>query len=125
MSFSGLKKLESLGLSHNKLNGSIPLTFVKLNELTILDVSNNELAGSILVSGQMSTMTDPGFYANNSGLCGFQIEVPCSAPSPGELISESVNDEGEEGLILFERMLFWYAVGLLVPVPIAYFAIFL
>ena len=77
-SLGDLENLESLDLSHNYLSGSIPQSLAKLQQLTILDVSNNKLKGKIPVGSQMDTMNDPNFYANNSGLCGMQIQVPCS-----------------------------------------------
>ena len=81
-SLSDLHNLEGLDLSHNKLSGPIPTAFTKLQQLTTLDVSNNQLVGQIPVGGQMNTMTDANIYANNSGLCGFQIRVPCHEDLP-------------------------------------------
>lgn len=85
--------MESLDLSHNKLSGTIPQTLTKLQELTTLDVSNNELIGKIPVGRQMDTMYDPNYYANNSGLCGMQIQVQCPEKPPSE---EPQEDESEE-----------------------------
>jgi Leucine-rich repeat (LRR) protein len=76
-SLGDLENLESLDLSFNNISGSIPQSLAKLQQLTILDVSNNKLTGKIPVGSQMDTMNDPNFYANNSGLCGMQIRVPC------------------------------------------------
>ena len=76
-SLGDLVNIESLDLSHNKLWGSIPQSLAKLQQLTILDVSNNNLTGKIPIGGQMDTMNDPNFYANNSELCGMQIQVLC------------------------------------------------
>jgi hypothetical protein len=81
-SFGDLESLEGLDLSHNKLSGSIPQSFAKLQELTILDVSNNKLTGKIPIGRQMDTMNNPNFYANNSGLCGMQIQVLCPEELP-------------------------------------------
>ncbi|GMY16275.1 receptor-like protein 46 [Fagus crenata] len=44
----------------------------------------------------MDTMDDPNFYANNSGLCGMQIRVPCPENlSPPEV--ERVRKHGSRG----------------------------
>ena len=72
ISLDDLKILESLDLSHNKLSGLIPQSLAKLQQLSVLDVSNNKLTGKIPVGGQMDTMNDPNFFANNSLLCGLQ-----------------------------------------------------
>ncbi|CAN4113812.1 unnamed protein product [Withania somnifera] len=69
-----LKSLESIDLSHNSFSVPIPQSFTRLQQLTVLDVSNNHLKGKIPVGGQMDTMDDPAYYAYNSGLCGFQIQ---------------------------------------------------
>ncbi|RVX12856.1 Serine/threonine-protein kinase BRI1-like 1 [Vitis vinifera] len=69
-SLGDLENLESLDLSHNQLSGSIPPTLTKLQQLTTFDVSNNQLTGQIPIGGQMNTMLDPNYYANNSVLCG-------------------------------------------------------
>ena len=76
-SLGDLENLESLDLSYNNLSGSIPQSLAKLQQLTILDVSNNKLTGKIPIGSQMDTMNNPNFYANNKGLCGMQIRVPC------------------------------------------------
>lgn len=80
-SFGDLESIESLDLSHNRLSGSLPPSLVKLQQLTVLDVSNNKLEGKIPVGGQMGTMNYPDYFANNSGLCGMQIQVPCPEDS--------------------------------------------
>ncbi|XP_052479528.1 receptor-like protein 46 [Gossypium raimondii] len=77
ISFGDLESVETLDLSHNTLDGEIPVTFSKLLELNYLDLSNNKLGGKIPGGHQMDTLVDPKMYANNSGLCGVQIEVPC------------------------------------------------
>ncbi|MBA0861235.1 hypothetical protein Goshw_025898 [Gossypium schwendimanii] len=77
ISFGDLESVETLDLSRNSLDGEIPGTFSKLLELNYLDLSNNKLGGKIPGGPQMDTLVDPKMYANNSGLCGVQIEVAC------------------------------------------------
>ncbi|XP_043691564.1 receptor-like protein 46 [Telopea speciosissima] len=81
-SLGDLESTEMLDLSHNKLSGEIPPSFAKLQQLTVLDLSNNKLKGPIPRGRQMDTMDNPSYYANNSGLCGMQIKVPCSISPP-------------------------------------------
>ena len=93
-SLGDLENLESLDLSHNQLSGSIPPTLTKLQQLTTFDVSNNQLTGQIPIGGQMNTMLDPNYYANNSGLCGAQIQVTCpEEQSPPSKPQEHDNKE--------------------------------
>ena len=93
-SLGDLENLESLDLSHNQLSGSIPPTLTKLQQLTTFDVSNNQLTGQIPIGGQMNTMLDPNYYANNSVLCGAQIQVTCpEEQSPPSKPQEHDNKE--------------------------------
>ena len=121
-SLGDLQNIEGLDLSHNKLSGPNPITFTKLQQLTTLDVSNNKLTGQIPICGQMSSMADPNFYANNSGLCGFQIHVPC----PGDLLPITPNlqehDNKEEPWILLEAIGIGYPVGFLLTIEIIFLA---
>ncbi|KAE8684152.1 putative H/ACA ribonucleoprotein complex subunit 1-like protein 1-like [Hibiscus syriacus] len=73
-----------LDLSKNQLSGGIPHslgTISELQELNYLDLSNNELSGKIPEGPQMDRLVDLWIYANNSGLCGVQIQVPCEEDS--------------------------------------------
>uniref|UniRef100_A0A2N9GP26 Uncharacterized protein n=1 Tax=Fagus sylvatica TaxID=28930 RepID=A0A2N9GP26_FAGSY len=112
-SLGDLENLESLDLSYNNLSGSIPQSLAKLQQLTILDVSNNKLTGKIPVGSQMDTMNDPNFYANNSGLCGMQIRVPCL-----EDLSPTIPPkvESKETWFSWEGVWIGYAVGFFVAV---------
>lgn len=47
LAFRSLKKLSTLGLAGNELNGTLPESIRQLSELSILDVSNNQLTGTI------------------------------------------------------------------------------
>ncbi len=75
------------------------------------------LKGKIPVGSQMDTMNDPNSYANNSGLCGMQIQVPCpedlSPTEPPEVVSK-------ETWFSWEGAGIGYAVGLLVAVGVLY-----
>ncbi|KAJ9556516.1 hypothetical protein OSB04_011130 [Centaurea solstitialis] len=109
-SFGNLEAVESLDLSHNKISGSIPESLAKLNELAILDVSNNKLTGKIPMGGQMSTMNELKYFANNSGLCGMQIRTRCPEDIPP---SESRSEEDEKhSWILWEGTWIGFPIGL-------------
>ncbi|GJQ99217.1 receptor-like protein EIX2 [Tanacetum coccineum] len=46
-SLGGLKRLTNIGLAGNNLNGTLPEIFGQLSELTVLDVSFNDLTGIV------------------------------------------------------------------------------
>ena len=116
-SLGNLVNIESLDLSHNKLWGSIPQSLAKLQQLIILDVSNNNLTGKIPIGSQMNTMNDPNFYANNSGLCGMQIQVLCPEDlSPTNLPKE----ESKETWFKWEGAWIGYSIGFFVIVGSLY-----
>ena len=116
-SFGDLKNLESLDLSHNKISGLIPQSLAKLQQLTVLDVSNNKLTGKIPVGEQMDTMNNPNYYANNSGLCGMQIQVTC----PKDLSpTKPTKIESKETWFSWEGVLIGYIVGFFVTVGSTY-----
>jgi Leucine-rich repeat (LRR) protein len=113
--FGNLESLESLDLSRNRLSGSIPRTLSKLQELTTLDVSNNKLEGQIPVGGQMDTMNDPNSYANNSGLCGFQILLPCP-PDPEQ--PQVKQPEADDSWFSWQGAGIGYSVGFFATITI-------
>ncbi|KAJ9556519.1 hypothetical protein OSB04_011133 [Centaurea solstitialis] len=115
-SFGNLKSIESLDMSHNKISGSIPQSLAKLGELTILDVHNNKLTGKIPRGGQMDTMNEVKYFANNSGLCGMQIKITCPediAPPSSEGSEEAEDDEKLSWI-------FW--VGTWIGFPVGFFS---
>ncbi|VVA14291.1 PREDICTED: receptor [Prunus dulcis] len=72
--FSNMGVLESLDLSHHKLNGQIPPQLVKLTFLEVLDLSNNQLVGRIPTGTQFSTFPKDSFMGNK-GLWGPPLTV--------------------------------------------------
>ncbi|OEL28017.1 hypothetical protein BAE44_0010965 [Dichanthelium oligosanthes] len=76
-----LKYLECLDLSQNELSGTIPPGLSDLQSLGKLDLSNNHLSGKIPTVNQLQTLTDLSIYSNNSGLCGFPLDIPCTHAS--------------------------------------------
>ncbi|XP_077249065.1 receptor-like protein 46 [Tasmannia lanceolata] len=124
-SFGKLKSMENLDLSHNKISGKIPETFVNLYQLSRLNVRNNRLTGHFPIGSQMNTLNNPDDYANNSGLCGMQIGLPCPMIPPLELSPTSSQSEDKEPWFSWEAAAIGYAIGLILVVASAYFAGFL
>lgn len=102
--FWGLKKLEILDVSYNNLSAKIPQTLSRLSELDVLDLSNNKLSGRIPGSSQLDRLNDPNIYANNSKICGMQIQVSCSTTRTEQQPKEEDEEEKEAVLLM-------YAVG--------------
>ncbi|KAJ9556596.1 hypothetical protein OSB04_011210 [Centaurea solstitialis] len=116
-SFDNMKSVESLDLSHNKILGLIPESLTKLDELVILDVSNNRLTSKIPVGGQMTTMNELNFYANNSGLCGMQIRIKCPEDiSPSE--QPRVMEDDNDSWIPWEGTLIGFPIGFFLSIMI-------
>jgi hypothetical protein len=88
-----LNVLEALDLSSNGLSGAIPPSISSLSGLNTLNVSNNFLSGKIPSGSQIQTLTDPLIYSNNSGLCGFPLDVPCANTSHAP---DERNGEGKD-----------------------------
>ncbi|KAJ9555898.1 hypothetical protein OSB04_010512 [Centaurea solstitialis] len=110
-----MKSIETLDFSHNDISGLIPQSLTKVNELTILDVSYNKLTGRIPVGGQMRTMNELNYYANNSGLCGMQIRIKC----PKDISSSEPIEKEDEN----SSWISWE--GTLIGFPIGFFLSFL
>ncbi|XBH75741.1 hypothetical protein VPH35_102476 [Triticum aestivum] len=88
-----LSFLEILDLSSNQLFGNIPQSITRLSGLNTLNVSNNLLSGKIPTGNQIQTLTDPSIYSNNSGLCGFPLNISCTNTS---LAPDERNGEEED-----------------------------
>ncbi|XP_055960648.1 receptor-like protein 46 [Mercurialis annua] len=100
--------LESLDLSHNTFFGEIPQSFGNLQTLSVLDLSNNKLNGHIPNGPQMDRLNNPDSYANNSGLCGMQIQVPSDKTEP----MEDDDDDDDESK---ETWFSWILAGIAFP----------
>ncbi|KAG9135551.1 hypothetical protein Leryth_026326 [Lithospermum erythrorhizon] len=114
-SLGHLKGLKLLNLSFNSISGQIPSSLGDLKTLEILDfshnrlsvlnwldVSNNQLTGPIPESAQMDRINDPIFYANNSGLCGAQIQKPCNIRNEGAPPPLQFEEDDDQELVSSE-----------------------
>ncbi|WOH15431.1 hypothetical protein DCAR_0934971 [Daucus carota subsp. sativus] len=119
-SFGDLESIETLDLSYNNISGTIPLSLKKLDQLSVLDVSNNKLSGKIPRGGQMDTMNDPSYFANNSGLCGMQIRVNCSKGEPTSNEGQEEDDDEKEPLFLWTGVWIGFPLGLISSVLTAF-----
>ncbi|CAJ1790135.1 unnamed protein product [Sphenostylis stenocarpa] len=79
--WAGMKMLEILDLSHNKLSGEIPESLTGLSFLSSFDVSHNELHGEIPTKGQFNTFPTTSFEGNK-GLYYGHTTSGGSVPSP-------------------------------------------
>ncbi|KAH9309476.1 hypothetical protein KI387_037387, partial [Taxus chinensis] len=73
--------LESLDISRNQISGKIPVELLNLTFLSFLDLSSNHLSGMIPQGMQFSTF-EVSSFSNNSGLCGYPLNVTCWPSSP-------------------------------------------
>lgn len=117
-SFGGLDKLEILDVSYNNLSGKIPRTLSRLSELDVLDLSNNMLSGRIPESPQLDRLNDPNIYANNSKICGMQIQVSCSTTRTEQQPNEE--EEEKEATVPWEAVVVGCSCGFLTSVLLMY-----
>ncbi|GKB54560.1 leucine-rich repeat-containing protein [Tanacetum coccineum] len=100
----------SVSRQSRRHKGKIPQSLAKLKQLAILDVSDNSLTGKIPLGGQMDTMNDLNYFANNCGLCGMQIRVICPENIQPSDVKE-VEDANRMSWISWEGTCFGFPVG--------------
>jgi hypothetical protein len=123
VSLGDLENIESLDLSNNEISGSIPQSLVKLHQLAVLDVSKNRLTGKIPVGGQMDTMIG---FENNTGLCGMQINVPWPEDIPPSQGMDDDDEDEKQSWFMWEGTWVGFPVGLFSSILImGYFLDFL
>ena len=71
-----LASLEFLDLSRNQLVGSIPTSLTQIDRLSMLDLSHNYLTGEIPISTQLQTFNSSS-YEDNLDLCGLPLDKLC------------------------------------------------
>ncbi|RWR93793.1 protein BRASSINOSTEROID INSENSITIVE 1-like protein [Cinnamomum micranthum f. kanehirae] len=116
----------------NHLSGKIPSSISSLTFLSKLNLSNNNLSGTIPSGNQLQTLLDPSIYAGNYDLCGPFLPKLCSAevvPQPPNTFRGEDEDDGTEHWWFFWGFIagFWLACGILIfskTWRIAYFRFF-
>jgi hypothetical protein len=106
--FSRLKEIESLDLSHNKLDGEIPPQLTELFSLEIFSVAHNNLSGKTPARVAQFATFEESCYKDNPFLCGEPLPKICGAsmlPSP-----TSMNNEDNGGFIDME--VFYVSFGI-------------
>ncbi|KAK1315202.1 Somatic embryogenesis receptor kinase 1 [Acorus calamus] len=68
-------------LNNNSLSGEIPVSLTNVTALQVLDLSNNNLSGTVPSNGSFSLFT-PISFANNRLLCGPGTTHPCPGDPP-------------------------------------------
>ena len=99
MSLSNVSELESLDLSGNQLSGTIPKGLERLSYLAYISVAHNQLKGEI-PQGTQITGQAKSFFEGNAGLCGLPLEQSCfgSNAPPMQQPEEEKEEEEEEVL---------------------------
>ncbi|XP_010419191.1 PREDICTED: LRR receptor-like serine/threonine-protein kinase ERL2 [Camelina sativa] len=102
-SFSGLKNVESLDLSFNRLQGRIPPQLTDLSSLVVFNVSFNNLSGVIPEGRQFNTF-DTQSYLGNPFLCGQANKISCN----GNIFQEPDNGvEADESTTIDMESFYW------------------
>ena len=76
-----LEMLESLNLSHNQFGGSIPSSFASMVSLSTLDVSYNDLEGSVPTTRLLQNAS-ASWFVPNKGMCGNLSGLPPCYSTP-------------------------------------------
>ncbi|PKH63831.1 hypothetical protein CRG98_050256 [Punica granatum] len=97
--FSGLKQIESLDLSYNRLSGKIPPQLTELCFLSIFTVAHNNLSGQTPERKNQFATFDERSYEGNIFFCGPPLEScntsgqsPLTPPIPDQKEDYSFRD---------------------------------
>ncbi|KAF2288207.1 hypothetical protein GH714_005030 [Hevea brasiliensis] len=112
-----LRRLEYLDVSYNFHGGNVPAQIGNLTNLKFFSLYSNKVSGAIPPSlMHLTSMNDPNSYANNSGLCGMQIKLPCEEiPSKPKQVKEKMvkKSKSSETWFSWEMVVIGYPFGFL------------
>ncbi|CAF2288373.1 unnamed protein product [Brassica napus] len=101
-----LSNLESLDLSSNQLSGTIPSGLGSLSFLEYINMSHNQLRGEI-PQGTQITGQPKSSFEGNAGLCGLPLQETCFGTIAPPTQQPPEEEEGED-----EEVLNWKCVGI-------------
>ncbi|XP_049396449.1 receptor-like protein 9DC1 [Solanum stenotomum] len=121
VSLHQLSVLESFDLSSNKISGEIPQQLASLTSLEVLNLSHNHLVGCIPKGKQFDTLENSS-YQGNDRLRGFPLSKDCGGDEgvPQAITPYGLDQEEEEGdsaIISWQAVLMGYVVDLLLDCP--------
>ncbi|XP_052478382.1 receptor-like protein Cf-9 homolog [Gossypium raimondii] len=114
-----LTELESLDLSQNSLSRKIPLQLTSLTFLGVLNLSYNQLDGSISQRYQFGTFLNDS-YIGNTRLCGVPLTKKCNEVGSQMLPQKEGEDSWIDGLSIWKVVLMGYGCGLVIVFSIGY-----
>ncbi|KAG6774925.1 hypothetical protein POTOM_018343 [Populus tomentosa] len=109
--FSGeipLEIIESLDLSHNKLDGVIPQQLTVLNNLAVFIVAYNNLSGETPERKYQFGTFDESSYEGNPFLCGPPLQKKCGEE---ESPSQPMHNDEREGDGFIDMNVFYVSFG--------------
>lgn len=92
-SFSNLKQIERLDLSHNNLNGNIS-QLTQLNFLVVFNVAHNNLSGKTTEMVAQFRTFDNSSYEGNPFLCGPPVSKSCFSSQVMPRVLEGDKEDG-------------------------------
>ncbi|GLT31600.1 hypothetical protein SLA2020_063290 [Shorea laevis] len=116
--FLNLKQIESLDLSYNNLNRRIPPQLIELNNLAVFFVADNNLSGPILDQKAQFGTFDESNYEGNPFLCGAPPQINCTKIESSSVTNVS-NYDRENNDFIDMTIFYWSFVVAYVAILMA------